>query len=76
MEKESKFYIYEGPVYMFNNIIDNDWYGQTWAVSKKKALSNLAYQFKLTFGYTKDASIRLDKKYLSEEGGRNGELSV
>ena len=39
-------YIYEGPVVMFRRCVAQRWKGTTYAVSEKKAKSNLAYQFK------------------------------
>lgn len=39
-------YVYEGPVMEFETCIVNQWKGSTYAVSEKKARSNLAYQFK------------------------------
>lgn len=74
--KEKKRYIYDGPVMIFDNIVERNWYAETMAVSKKKALSNLAYQFKQTFGYSGTAAVKLIVEYLSEEGGQNGELSI
>ena len=39
-------YVYDGPVSESNNIITNNWHGETWANSEAKAKTNLAYQFK------------------------------
>lgn len=39
-------YVYEGPVCMFGRCVSDKWRGVTYAVSEKKARSNLAYQFK------------------------------
>lgn len=39
-------YVYEGPVMAFDKRIVDYWTGITYAVSAKKARSNLAYQFK------------------------------
>ena len=39
-------YIYQGPVSMFGRCMAQNWKGTTYAVSEKKAKSNLAYQFK------------------------------
>ena len=41
-----KHYIYDGPVLMFGRLVAGRWTGETWAESKNKAKSNLAYQFK------------------------------
>lgn len=39
-------YRYRGPVWAFDTLVDNDWSGTTYAISEKKARSNLAYQYK------------------------------
>ena len=39
-------YTYDGPVMNFGTCISDQWHGTTYAVSEKKARSNLAYQFK------------------------------
>lgn len=39
-------YYYQGPVCEFDKVVDNNWYGETTAVSEKKARSNLTYQWK------------------------------
>jgi len=52
-------YRYEGPVMEFEKCIDNNWRGSTYAVSKKKALSNLTYQFKKQTGRSPNCKITL-----------------
>ena len=39
-------YKYSGPVMEFDRCVSNNWKGTTFAISEKKARSNLAYQFK------------------------------
>ena len=39
-------YLYDGPVMEFGTCISNRWQGTTYAVSERKARSNLVYQFK------------------------------
>lgn len=39
-------YSYDGVVKEFDTIISNRWRGSTYAVSEKKAKSNLVYQYK------------------------------
>ena len=41
-----KHYEYCGPVLKFGKCIDAKWEAATFAASKKKALSNLAYRYK------------------------------
>lgn len=39
-------YVYDGPVMEFDRLIQNNWKGETMAVSETKARSNLSYQWK------------------------------
>lgn len=39
-------YTYDGPVKEFDTIVSDRWVGSTFAVSEKKARSNLTYQYK------------------------------
>ena len=39
-------YVYDGSVLSMGHIIDNNWKAETYAVSDKKAATNLCYQFK------------------------------
>lgn len=39
-------YSYDGPVMEFDRCVSSNWKGSTYAVSEKKARSNLVYQFK------------------------------
>lgn len=39
-------YTYDGPVMEFDICVANRWKGSTYAVSEKKARTNLAYQYK------------------------------
>lgn len=55
-------YVYEGPVMSFDRIIDNNWKGETHAISKRKAKSNLSYQFKKKYGYANTMKIHLPKE--------------
>lgn len=41
-----KQYSYDGPVMEFETCVANRWKASTYAVSEKKARSNLAYQYK------------------------------
>lgn len=55
-------YYYNGPVKEFDVCIDDHWEGTTYAVSEKKARSNLAYQFKKEYGRGPNAKITLPGK--------------
>ena len=52
-------YIYDGPVKEFERIVSEKWKGETYAVSERKARSNLAYQFKKEYGRTPNTKISL-----------------
>lgn len=68
MEKEKRKYIYEGPIFVFDNCVATKWRGETCAESIAKAKSNLLYQYKKQNGFSATAQVRLvDSKILSEE---------
>ena len=52
----------EGPVMEFDRCVANKWKGVTFAVSMKKARSNLIYQFKKETGRTPTTKITLPGK--------------
>lgn len=66
-------YVYEGPVVEFGKCIMNHWTGTTYAVSEKKARSNLAYQFKTTHNRLATANISLPGQLILR-GDSHGEL--
>lgn len=55
-------YSYDGPVCEFDKTIANCWHGETYAVSEKKARTNLAYQFKRDTGRVPRTKITLPGK--------------
>lgn len=55
-------YVYDGPVMEFERCISNGWKGITYAVSEKKARSNLAYQFKKSNNRVANSKITLPGK--------------
>lgn len=57
-----KLYVYDGPVMEFETCVANHWKGSTYAVSEKKARSNLAYQFKKKNNRISGAKITLPGK--------------
>ena len=73
-----KRYLYDGPVLMFGRCVFDHFKAETWAISEKKALSNMAYQYKRKANLGTDAKIKLDPKNLEmavgakEKGGQNG----
>ena len=52
-------YLYDGPVMEFGTCISNRWQGTTYAVSERKARSNLVYQFKKKNNRVPGAKIML-----------------
>lgn len=65
---DKRLYVYDGPVYQFKNMINENWHGETFAVSPAKALGNLAYQYKKSHGFVMAAKIGLKDTYLKEAG--------
>ena len=65
---DRKRYGYEGPVKVFENIVDWKWYGETVAVSEKKAKNNLRFQVKNNMGLLPSAKVDLPNEvFLIEE---------
>jgi hypothetical protein len=62
-----KLYIYEGPVLMFNDVVQDKWVAETMAVSEKKARTNLSYRWKKKNGYEASAKITLPGPLKTEE---------
>lgn len=52
-------YIYNGPVKVFDQIVNEHWYGETMATTPKKAKSNLAYQYKRQHGLATATKIHI-----------------
>ena len=52
-------YLYDGPVMEFGTCVSNRWQGTTYAVSERKARSNLVYQFKKKNNRVPGAKITL-----------------
>lgn len=61
-----KLYSYDGPVMEFDRCIANNWRSTTYAVSEKKARSNLVYQFKRDNGKAPTARISLPGKIVAK----------
>lgn len=55
-------YSYDGPVMSFDTCIERRWRSSTFAVSEKKARSNLTFQYKRNNNRTPDANITLPGK--------------
>lgn len=52
-------YVYEGPVMLFDKCVAHRWESSTYAVSEKKARSNLAYQYKKQNNLAANTKINL-----------------
>lgn len=61
-KQERKRYSYTGPVCEFDRVIASMWTAETSAPSEKKAISNLAYQFKRDHNKIRTAKITLPGK--------------
>lgn len=59
-------YVYIGPVKSFDDCICDRWEGTTYAISEKRARSNLAYQYKMKNGHSLDSNIHLPGKIIKE----------
>lgn len=55
-------YLYNGPVLEFNKCICDRWVASTFAVSEKKARSNLTYRYKKENGKVPNSKITLPGK--------------
>lgn len=53
---------YEGPVVMFNLVVNPKWISQTTAPTEEKARNNLAYQFKKQYDKAPSAKVTLTGK--------------
>ena len=62
------FYHYKGSVMQFGKEIARNWEGCTYAVSERKALNNLSFQYKTQHKLAKTAKILLVSKNLSIAG--------
>ena len=62
MRKTIFQYNYDGPVMEFDRCIERKWRASTYAVSEKKARSNLTYQYKRLHKKTPNSMITLPGK--------------
>ena len=67
MSSEKKTYHYSGPVMRFDNCIEQNWSADTWAVSKKKAMSNLVYRYKMENDMVPEVKITLPGRLIEVE---------
>lgn len=54
-----EWYLYDGPVMVFEHIVANKWKSYTFAPSEAKARSNLAFQAKKRLGLSNGAKVHL-----------------
>lgn len=71
-------YVYEGPVMKFDTCVANNWKAKTVALSKRKAMSNLKYCYKVENGMIPTVKISLPGKMtmLREERGHGQRVPV
>ena len=55
-------YLYSGPVLEFGVCVSDKWNATTFAISEKKAKSNLEYQYKKKHNKTPSSKIKLPGK--------------
>lgn len=60
-----KLYYYDGPVMEFDMCVVSRWQASTYAVSEKKARSNLAFRFKKLHNKTNTVKITLPGKIIA-----------
>lgn len=68
MTETKKMYVYSGPVMQFGKCIGKVENRKTFAATSKKALSNIAYNYKKQYGLVPSAKIELVDSYLVEGG--------
>lgn len=61
-------YVYYGPVFIFDERVNDYWKAETYANTKAKALNNLCYQYTKQTGLAPNSKILLDITKLHEEG--------
>lgn len=57
-------YVYDGPVMSFDTCIEHRWQASTYAVSEKKARSNLTYRYKKETNRGANTNISLPGKFV------------
>ena len=60
-------YVCDGPVMHYETCIEQNWHGETYATSEKKARSNLAYQYKMNCHRTPNYDIRIPGEIIMVE---------
>lgn len=59
-EEQTKFkYVYDGPVFIFDQCVDTRWRCETIAVSERKAKNNMLYRWKKDNGYSPNTKVTL-----------------
>lgn len=60
MEKPKHTYLYEGPVYHFEDLITPKWKGTTQAISPGRAKTNFLFRLKRLNGFSPETKLTLD----------------
>lgn len=67
--KPMRKYRYDGPIMLFDRCIAHRWAGETYAVSEKRARTNLAFRYKKQYlNNTATSKIKLPGKLILVEG--------
>lgn len=61
-------YSYDGPVMMFDKCIADRWVDTTYAVSEKKARSNLVYKYKMKHNLVPNTKVTLPGEIILVDG--------
>jgi len=56
---QKKKFTFTGAVMLFDKIVANNWSAETYAVSSKQALNNLAFRYKNSMGLLPRSQIKL-----------------
>jgi len=56
---DKKLYEYEGPVKIFEDTVNENWSGMTYAISERQARNNLTYQYKRQRGLIPATKVTL-----------------
>lgn len=67
-----KLYEYRGPVRIFEEIVNSDWHGYTYAMTEKQARNNLTYQYKRQRGLIPETKVTLTGKVFESLDERVG----
>lgn len=62
-----RIFTYDGPVFRFGKLIQENYHAQTEARTKEQALNNLTYRYKRAHGYEPKTNITLNGRLTVKE---------